>query len=186
MRRSAAPISRRSARPASILSNEPRDFKKGFDEIGQKLITVAEGRYVLSFCSTKKKGSHKLEVEVVAPNDSGKVTHKFNASGFRPSSCTPKIKPLFEEVEALKAETAEKEKEIKERVAQEEAKEAEKLQQGLLGPPTKEAGKETAKEAAKEPSKDVAKETVKPASVKEPPKAAPPPSSPSRQATDNE
>ena len=168
------------------LSNEPRDFKKGFDEIGQKLITVAEGRYVLSFCSTKKKGSHKLEVEVVAPNDSGKVTHKFNASGFRPNSCTPKIKPLFEEVEALKAETAEKEKEIKERVAQEEAKEAEKLQQGLLGPPTKEAGKETAKEAAKEPSKDVAKETVKPASVKEPPKAAPPPSSPSRQATDNE
>ena len=171
-----------------FLSNEPRDFKKGFDEIGQKLITVAEGRYVLSFCSTKKKGSHKLEIEVVGPNDTGKVSHKFNASGFRPSSCTPTIKPLFEEVEALKAETAEKDKEIKERVAQEEAKEVEKLQQGLLGAPTptKETGKETAKAAAKESSKDVAKETVKPASVKEPAKPAPAPTSPSRQATDTE
>jgi hypothetical protein len=174
------------AKTGMFLSNEPRDYKKGFDEIGQKLVTVAEGRYVLSFCSTKKKGSHKLDVEVVAPNDSGKVTHKFNASGFRPNSCTPKIKPLFEEVEALKAEAAEKEKEIKERVAQEEAKEVERIQQqGLLGPPTKEAGKETAKEAAKEPAKDVPKEAVKSASVKEPAKPAPPPS-PSKQATDNE
>jgi hypothetical protein len=169
-----------------FLSNDPRDYKKGFDEISQKLVTVAEGRYVLSFCSTKKKGSHKLEVEVVAPNDTGKVTHKFNASGFRPNSCSPKIKPLFEEVEALKAEVAEKDKEIKERVAQEEAKEAEKLQQGLLGAP-KETGKESPKEAAKEPSRDVGKETVKAASVKEPAKPAPPPpSAPSKQATDNE
>jgi len=139
-----------------------------------------------AICKEHLKGSHKLEVEIVTPNDNNKVTHKFNASNFRPNSYSPKVKPLFEEVEALKAETAEKEKEIKERVAQEEAKEAEKLQQGLLGPPTKEAGKETAKEAAKEPAKDVAKEAVKPASVKEPAKPAPAPSSPSRQATDNE
>ena len=71
-------------------------------------------------------------------------------------------------------------------VTKEEAKEAEKLQQGLLGAP-KETGKESAKEAAKEPSKDVGKEAVKSASVKEPAKPAPPPpSSPSKQATDTE
>ena len=114
------------------------------------------------------------------------MTHKFNASGFRPNSCSPKIKPLFEEVEALKAETAEKEKEIKERVAQEEAKEAEKLQQGLLGPPEG-GGEGNAKEAAKEPSKDVAKESRQAGQRQRAAQGrAPAPSSPSKQATDNE
>lgn len=169
-------------RTGIFLSNEPRDFKKGFDEIGQKMITIGEGRYVLSFCSTKKKGNHKLEIEVVAPNDSGKVTHKFKADGFRPNSCSPKIKPVFEEVEALKAEAAEKEKEIKEKVAQEEAAELEKAQAGLLGAPKdtgKEAPKEPAKEAPKEAAaKDAGKEAVKPASVKEPPAPKPAPAPP--------
>ena len=44
------------ARAGTYLSNDPRAFKKGFEEINQKLVSLADGRYVLSFCSTKRKG----------------------------------------------------------------------------------------------------------------------------------
>ena len=50
-----------------ILSNDPRGFKKAFDEVNQKLVSLADGRYVLSYCSTKRKGSHKLEIEIDTP-----------------------------------------------------------------------------------------------------------------------
>ena len=75
-----------------ILSNDPRGFKKAFDEVNQKLVSVADGRYVLSYCSTKRKGSHKLEIEMDTPAGEAKVKHKFNAAGFS-NGCSPKIKP---------------------------------------------------------------------------------------------
>ena len=91
------------ARAGTYLSNDPRAFKKGFEEINQKLVSLADGRYVLSYCSTKRKGSHKLEIEVETPNGEAKISHKFSAVGFK-NGCTPTTKPVFEEIEALKAD----------------------------------------------------------------------------------
>jgi len=70
-------------RTGTFLSTDPKAFKKGFEEINQKLVSLADGRYVLSFCSTKRKGSHKLEIQIDTPAGEAKVSHKFKASGFR-------------------------------------------------------------------------------------------------------
>ena len=58
-------------RTGMFLSNDPKDFKKGFAELNQKLVSIADGRYVLSYCSTKRKGSHKLEIEIETPGGRG-------------------------------------------------------------------------------------------------------------------
>jgi len=73
----------------SFLSSNPKAFKEGFAEIGKKLTADADGRYVFSYCSPKRKGSHKVEVEAVTPKDRGRVMFKFNADGFT-AGCTPK------------------------------------------------------------------------------------------------
>jgi hypothetical protein len=166
-------------RSGVFLSNDPKAFKKGFDELNQKLVSLADGRYVLSYCSTKKKGQHKLEVEVETPGGDAKVSHKFNAAGFNPARCTPKTKPVFEEIEAMKADAAVKAKEIAEKEKQKEEEEAAAALAAVKEPTGKEskggAKSAAAKDApAKEPAKtkDWAKEMAK-ASAKEPAKAAP-------------
>jgi hypothetical protein len=174
-------------RTGVFLSNDPKDFKKGFAELNQKLVSIADGRYVLSYCSTKKKGQHKLEIEIETPSGEAKVSHKFNAAGFNPSRCSPKTKPLFEEIEALKADAAEKQKVIEAKEKEKEAAEAEAALAAIKDPGGKEKGtktaaKEPAKPAAKEPAKEPAKAAAKEPpkemakSAKEPPKAAPAPS----------
>jgi hypothetical protein len=77
-----------------FLTDDPRGYKKGFDEMTKKVAGKTEGRYIFSYCSTKRHGDHKLEVEVVAPKDKGKVAYKFSAEGFK-AGCTPKKIPSF-------------------------------------------------------------------------------------------
>jgi len=198
----------------TYLSNDPKAFKKGFEEINQKLVSLADGRYVLSFCSTKKKGSHKLEIEIETPNGDAKVSHKFNASGFKPQTCSPKTKPVFEEIEAMKAEAVAQQKEIDAKEKEKEAAEAEaaaaaiKIPDGkgskdkekagakeaakASGGGAKTASNQTPKEAAKAPPPAAAKEApaapqvdLPPAEPEKPEKPAKPASSP-KQAVDNE
>ena len=76
-------------RSGTFLSNNPKNFKDGFAEIGKKLTADADGRYVFSYCSPKRRGNHKVEVEAVTPKDRGRLMFKFNADGFT-SGCTPK------------------------------------------------------------------------------------------------
>lgn len=155
-----------------ILSNDPRGFKKAFDEVNQKLVSLADGRYVLSYCSTKRKGSHKLEIEIDTPAGEAKVKHKFNAAGFS-NGCSPKTKPVFEEIEALKADAAVKQKEIAAKEKEKEDAEAEAAAAAIKMPePSKGAKSATAKEPTKTASKDSPKDMAK-AAAKEPSKAAP-------------
>jgi hypothetical protein len=76
------------------LSENLKAYKKGFEEVGKKLTADIDGRYVFSYCSPKRKGDHKAEIEVVSPAGQGKVTYKFNAAGFK-NGCTPKHRPTF-------------------------------------------------------------------------------------------
>jgi len=77
-----------------FLTDDPRGYKKGFEEMATKVAGKTEGRYIFSYCSTKRRGEHKVEVEVVAPKDKGRVSYKFNADGFK-GGCTPKKPPSF-------------------------------------------------------------------------------------------
>ena len=162
-------------RTGVYLSTDPKDFKKGFAEINQKLVSIADGRYVLSYCSTKKKGQHKLEIEIETPSGEAKVSHKFNAAGFNPSRCSPKTKPLFEEIEALKADAAEKQKVIEAKEKEKEAAEAEAALAAIKDPGGKDGGKAGTKTAtAKEP----AKAAPAPPPAKEPAQVDLPPAEP--------
>jgi hypothetical protein len=74
------------------LSNNPKNYKIGFDETAKKLTADADGRYVFSYCSPKRRGDHRVEVEAVTSHDRGRLMFKFNADGFT-TGCTPKTKP---------------------------------------------------------------------------------------------
>jgi hypothetical protein len=144
------------ARAGTFLSNDPRAFKKGFEEINQKLVSLADGRYVLSYCSTKRKGSsHKLEVEVETPNGEAKISHKFSAVGFT-SGCTPTTKPVFAEIEALKADAVEKQKELDAKEKEKEEAEAAAAVAAIKAP-EKDGGKAGSKDNAKAAAKEAAK-----------------------------
>jgi hypothetical protein len=79
-------------RSGTFLSNNPKKFKDGFAEIGSKLTAETDGRYVFSYCSPKRKGNHRVEVEAVTSKDRGRLMFKFNADGFT-AGCTPKKSP---------------------------------------------------------------------------------------------
>jgi hypothetical protein len=144
------------ARAGTFLSNDPRAFKKGFEEINHKLVSLADGRYVLSYCSTKRKGSsHKLEVEVETPNGEAKISHKFSAIGFK-NGCTPTTKPVFDEIEAMKADAVEKQKELDAREKEKEEAEAAAAVAAIKAP-DKEGGKAGSKDNAKAGAKEAAK-----------------------------
>jgi hypothetical protein len=93
----------RWGRSGLYTSKQPKDTKKGFADIADKLEAGASNRYVLSYCSPKRKGDHKLEIVVETADegdhDSGKLVYKFNAEGFT-SGCTPKKKPALDEASA--------------------------------------------------------------------------------------
>ncbi|HEX3906073.1 MAG TPA: VWA domain-containing protein [Polyangia bacterium] len=77
-----------------FISNDPKAFKKGFDQVTAKLATTSDGRYIFSYCTPKRKGDHNLELEIAVPGDTGRISYKFDADGFK-AGCTPKKRPSF-------------------------------------------------------------------------------------------
>jgi hypothetical protein len=97
-------------RSGTYLSNNPKNYKDGFAEIGKKLTADADGRYVFSYCSPKRRGDHRVEVEAVTSHDRGRLMFKFNADGFG-GGCSPKKKLDLAPAGKKKEETAEREDE---------------------------------------------------------------------------
>jgi len=167
-------------RTGVFLSNDAAAFKKGFEEVNQKLVSLADGRYVFSFCSTKRKGSHKLEIEIATPTGDVKVSHKFNAAGFK-NGCSPKTKPVFAEIEAMKTEADAKQKDLDAKAKQQEEAEAEQAAAAAMKQAQADSGKGAGKDNAKAGAKEAAKTAAPPsnpkpaAAQKEVAKPAPPP-----------
>jgi hypothetical protein len=77
-----------------FISNDPKAFKKGFDQVSAKLAKVSDGRYIFSYCTPKRKGDHELQLEVAIPGDTGRLAYKFDADSFK-AGCSPKKRPGF-------------------------------------------------------------------------------------------
>ncbi|HXT96280.1 MAG TPA: vWA domain-containing protein [Polyangia bacterium] len=77
-----------------FVSNDPKAFKKGFEQVTAKLATVSDGRYIFSYCTPKRRGDHELQLEVAVPGDTGRVSYKFDADSFK-AGCSPKRRPSF-------------------------------------------------------------------------------------------
>ena len=56
-----------------LLSDNPKEFKRGFEDAIKKLAGYSEGKYVFAYCSPKRRGSHKLEIEVVTSKENGRL-----------------------------------------------------------------------------------------------------------------
>jgi hypothetical protein len=89
------------ARTDAFYSTDTKEVGTGFTHLGKHLEVMAAGHYLLSYCSPKRKGEHKVEIEVNTETEHGKLTHKFSANGFT-KGCSPKHLPAFV---AQKAET---------------------------------------------------------------------------------
>ena len=59
-----------------------------------KLATASDGCYIFSYCTPKRKGDHKLRLEVAVPGDTGDLTYEFSADSFK-AGCSPKKRPSF-------------------------------------------------------------------------------------------
>ena len=77
-----------------FISDDPKAFKKGFEQVTAKLASASDGRYIFSYCTPKRKGDHKLRLEVAVPGDTGQLIYEFSADSFK-AGCTPKKRPSF-------------------------------------------------------------------------------------------
>jgi len=82
------------ARTDGFYSAKTSEVTIGFTQLGKHLESSTAGRYLLSYCSPRRKGEHDLEVEVTTEKDSGKLSQKFSAKGFK-KGCSPKKRPAF-------------------------------------------------------------------------------------------
>jgi len=81
-------------RSGIFVSNDPKAYKKGFDQVTAKLSKASDGRYIFSYCTPKRKGDHELQLEIAVPGDTGRLSYKFDADSFK-AGCSPKKRPGF-------------------------------------------------------------------------------------------
>jgi hypothetical protein len=89
------------ARTDAFYSTDPKEMGTGFTHLSQHLSVAAEGHYLLSYCSPKRKGEHDLEIEVSTEKEHGVLTHHYSADGFT-KGCTPSHAPAFAKKEPEK------------------------------------------------------------------------------------
>jgi hypothetical protein len=82
-------------RSGTFASQNPGDVQRGFDDIGARIEAASKRFYLLSYCSPSRAGEHEVEIEANAEGTSGRLSYKFNASGFGPN-CDPTQKPAFD------------------------------------------------------------------------------------------
>lgn len=82
-------------RSGTFASQNRGDIARGFDEVADRIEAASRRFYLLSYCSPSRAGEHDVEVEAVAGNKRGRLTHHFNAAGFGPR-CDPNQKPAFD------------------------------------------------------------------------------------------
>ena len=108
----------------TVLSNDPRGFQEGLrgnqPEAGQPRRREVRVLVLLD----QAEGQPQAGDGIDTPVGDAKVKHKFDAAGFT-NACTPKQKSMFEEIEAMKAEVAVKQKELDAKAQEKEAAEAE-------------------------------------------------------------
>jgi hypothetical protein len=81
-------------RSGIFVSQDPKAFKKGFEQVTAKLAKASDGRYIFSYCTPKRKGDHELQLEIAVPGDTGRLSYKFDADSFK-AGCSPKKRPGF-------------------------------------------------------------------------------------------
>ena len=89
------------ARTDAFYSTDLKELGTGFTHLSQHLAVAAEGHYLLSYCSPKRKGEHELQIEISTEKDHGVLTHRYTADGFT-KGCSANHAPSFAKKEPEK------------------------------------------------------------------------------------
>ena len=82
------------ARTDAFYSTDLKELATGFTQLSKHLAVAAEGHYLLSYCSPKRKGEHELLIEISTEKDHGVLTHRYTADGFT-KGCSASHAPSF-------------------------------------------------------------------------------------------
>ena len=85
----------RIGRSGTFASQNKADIQKGFDEIATRIESASKRYYLLSYCSPSRAGEHEVQIEAVAQGTAGRLSYRFNATGFGPN-CDPNQRPTFD------------------------------------------------------------------------------------------
>jgi len=85
----------RIGRSGTFASQNKADIQKGFDDIATRIESASKRYYLLSYCSPSRAGEHDVEIEAVAQGTAGRLSYRFNATGFGPN-CDPNQRPAFD------------------------------------------------------------------------------------------
>ena len=85
----------RIGRSGTFASQNKADIQKGFDEIATRIESASKRYYLLSYCSPSRAGEHDVQIEAVAQGTAGRLSYRFNATGFGPN-CDPNQRPTFD------------------------------------------------------------------------------------------
>jgi hypothetical protein len=89
------------ARTDAFYSTDLKEMGTGFTHLSKHLAVVAEGHYLLSYCSPKRKGEHDLEIEISTEKEHGLIKHHYSADGFT-KGCSASKAPVFAKKEPEK------------------------------------------------------------------------------------
>lgn len=81
-------------RDGYVLVQDSSAMVAAFQRISERVKDLARRFYLLSYCSPARAGHHRVTVEAVTQNGSGKLSYDFDATGFTPN-CNPAQPPPF-------------------------------------------------------------------------------------------
>jgi hypothetical protein len=64
------------ARTDAFYSTDLKELGTGFTQLSKHLAVAAEGHYLLSYCSPKRKGEHELQIEISTVKEHGVLSHR--------------------------------------------------------------------------------------------------------------
>lgn len=82
-------------REGYVMVDDPAAIGAAFRRVGERILTMTQRYYLLSYCSPARAGRHTVTVEAVTDEATGSLTYEFDAEGFGPN-CDPSQPPPFD------------------------------------------------------------------------------------------
>jgi hypothetical protein len=77
-----------------VLVEDSAAITEAFRQVAQRVVAMTQRYYLLSYCSPARAGTHRVTVEAVTPDATGRLSYDFDAAGFGPN-CNPGQPPPF-------------------------------------------------------------------------------------------
>ncbi|GMH38238.1 hypothetical protein BSKO_06122 [Bryopsis sp. KO-2023] len=83
----------RIGKDAFVRVSDPSKLQEGFEKVSQNLLSVTQNRYVVEYCSPKRKGEHVLLIQLLNQTAGSACSFFFDASEFEPSCDLGLVQP---------------------------------------------------------------------------------------------